>query len=311
VERTTGKVGPGRSWPRAAGLFGVVVATSVARPGVLIAIPLLMLLARRGLRGLGMAVAVVLSMFVAISGMRDGLWYVERGWAVLIGGGFLALTMAMPGWTVSARALGAVLGAGIASAAALAVSTGAWGALDNAIAGSVLAGVDATLEAMTQVGGGEGVSPGLVATFHQVAELQTSLFPALLGLESLAALGVAWWARTRLVGDGDAGLGPLREFRFNDHLVWILLGGLLLLAAQGGEAVGRLGSNAVLFMSALYALRGAAVFLFVSGGLSLFGYMMFALLILLAAPVVLGVAVLIGVGDTWLDLRARAVERPA
>jgi hypothetical protein len=64
-------------------------------------------------------------------------------------------------------------------------------------------------------------------------------------------------------------------------------------------------------MGALYALRGVGVVLFVSGGLSLFSYSMFALGFLFAAPVVVGFAVLIGMADTWLDLRARAGELAA
>ena len=127
----------------------------------------------------------------------------------------------------------------------------------------------------------------------------------------MAALGVAWWARSRLTRDEGAALGPLRDFRFNDHLVWLLVAGLVLILAQWGDALGRVGSNAVVFMGVLYALRGAAVFVFVSGGLSLFGYVTFLLGIVLAAPVVVAVAVLIGIGDTWLDLRARAAENKA
>jgi hypothetical protein len=61
----------------------------------------------------------------------------------------------------------------------------------------------------------------------------------------------------------------------------------------------------------LYALRGAAVFLFVSGGLSLFGYFAFVVGLVLAAPVLIGVAMLIGIGDTWLDIRSRASEGTA
>jgi hypothetical protein len=127
----------------------------------------------------------------------------------------------------------------------------------------------------------------------------------------MASLAVAWWARTRLLGEGDQGLGPLRHFRFNDHLVWLLVAGLLLLVVQWGDALVRLGSNTVVFMGALYALRGAAVFMFVSGGLSLIGYATFFVGLVLAAPVVLGVAMVIGIGDTWLDIRARAREGAA
>ena len=132
---------------------------------------------------------------------------------------------------------------------------------------------------------------------------------ALLAIESLAALALAWWARTRLLGEGGTALGPLRDFRFNDHLVWVLVAGLILLLTQSGAALARIGSNTVVFMGALYALRGAAVFVFMSGGISLFSSVMVVILFVLVPPVLLGTAALIGIGDTWLDLRARIARQ--
>ena len=296
---------PGRGWPRAAGLLGVVFATSVLRPGILVAVPLLLLLARDGLRTVRVALGVVVAGVIIASGSRDGVWYAERAWTVLVGGGFLGLTMVAPGWALSSRALGAVLGALAVTGGVLALRTDAWAALDTAISEGVRAGVDTTLYAMSTLGGGEALSPALVSALHEIADAQAAVFPALICLGSMAAIGVAWWVRTRLVGEGDLGLGPLRLFRFNDHLVWVFVAGLLLLVVQRGEPLARLGSNAVVFMGALYALRGAAVFVFVSGAPSLFGYVTFVVGLVLAAPVLVGMAMLIGIGDTWLDIRSR------
>ena len=58
-------------------------------------------------------------------------------------------------------------------------------------------------------------------------------------------------------------------------------------------------------MGALYALRGAAVVLFLNGGLSLLGGVLVALAMVLMAPVVLAAALLIGLSDTWLDVRTK------
>ena len=301
----------GRGWPRAAGLLGVVLATSIVHPGVLIAVPLLALLGAHGLRGVGLVTAALFAIVIVATGTRDGVWYAERAWSVLLGGTFLALTMVVPAWRLSSRALGAVAGAAAVAAAVLAVRTDAWGALDAAISGGVRASADSTLATLSTLGGGGTPSPALVTAFHQVAETQAAVFPAMVGLASMAALGVAWWIRTRLVGEGDQGLGPLRDFRFNDHLVWLLIGGLLLIFAQWGDAMVRVGSNALVFMAALYMLRGAAVFVFLSGGMSLFGYVTVLIGLVVAAPVLMGMAVLIGVGDTWLDLRSRVRERTA
>ena len=301
---------PSRGWPRAAGLFGIVLATGVLRPGVLVAVPLLILLAFDGLRSMRVAVAAALAMMIVATGSRDGLWFAERAWSVLIGGGFVALTMLTPSWKLSTRALVAVLCAAAVAAAVIAFRSEAWVALDVAISDAVRSGFDTTIYMWSMLSA-EGISPSLEAGIVQVAEAQATVYPALVCLGSMAALGVAWWARTRLVGGGDQAIGPLRSFRFNDHLVWLLVAGMLLLVVQWGDALGRLGSNAVVFMGALYALRGAAVFLFVSGGLSLFGYFAFVVGLVLAAPVLIGVAMLIGIGDTWLDIRSRASEGTA
>jgi hypothetical protein len=264
-----------------------------------------MLLAWSGLRSVRVAFVAGVATVIVASGARDGVWFAERAWAVLVGGAFLGLTMLAPGWAVSSRALGAVLGAVIVSAGVLAFRADAWAALDTAIADSVRAGIDTTVLAMSSLRGGEALSPALTTALYDMADAQAAVSPALIGLGSLAALGVAWWARTRLVDEGDQGLGPLRSFRFNDQLVWVFVAGLLLLVVQWGDSLARVGSNAVVFMAALYALRGAAVFVFVSGGLSLFGYVTFVVGLVLAAPILLGMAMVIGIGDTWLDIRSR------
>lgn len=298
----------GRGWPRAAGLFGVTMAASVVQPSVLIAVPFLLLTAVRGLKGAGLFIGAALAMILAISGPRDGFWFLERAWAVLVGGGFVAVTTAMPRWRLSTRLLASVAGAFAVTASVLAVRSGAWATVDWAITNAVEGGVATTLQALQLLRGEEAISPALTAAIHQTAQAQTSVFPALTAISSMAGLAVAWWIYTRLRGDGDQAIGPVRNFRFNDHLVWLMVVGLLLVVTRWGDALTRVGSNTVVFMGALYALRGSAVFMFISGGLSLFGYVLLALALVLAAPVVVGVAMVVGIGDTWLDVRARLRE---
>jgi hypothetical protein len=304
-DRVPGTPPGGGGWRRAAALLGVVFAASVLRPGVLVAVPLLALLGRHGLRTVRVAIAAAVATVIVASGARDGVWYAERAWAVLVGGAFLGLTMLVPAWAVSSRALGAVLGAVAVSAIVLAQRTDAWAALDTAISDNIRAGVATTLDAIGALGGGGPASPAITSALYEVADAQAAVFPALVCLGSMAALGVAWWASSRLVGEGDQGLGPLAHFRFNDHLVWLFVAGMLLLVVQWGEALARVGANAVVFMGALYALRGAAVFVFVSGGPSLLGYLAFVVGLVLAAPILIGMAMVVGIGDTWLDIRAR------
>jgi hypothetical protein len=150
-----------------------------------------------------------------------------------------------------------------------------------------------------------------VSAVYRTVEVQAAVFPALLGIASMASLGVAWWLYVRLSSGSDQGLGPLRDFRFNDHLVWLFIAGLVLVVIRWGDALAGVGANAVVFMGALYALRGAAVIMFLSGGLSLFGYVLVGLGLLFVPPLVLVGALVVGIGDTWLDVRNRTRSRAA
>jgi hypothetical protein len=265
---------------------------------------LLLLLLRRHRGGAIFAVAV-LATLVLIAGGRDGVWFAERAWSLVVAGGFVALTLSVPEWRWSSRAIASVLAAFVIGAVYFLVRGGAWGALDWTISSGVMVSVTTTLDALALLRDGQPMSPTFVATMYEMAEAQASVFPALLGIASMAALGVAWWVTGRLAGAADQEIGPAASFRFNDHLVWIMIGGLVLVVARWGDAVSRIGANAVVFMGALYALRGAGVVMFLSGGLSVAAYVLLALGLLLAAPAVLGAAILIGIGDTWLDIRSR------
>jgi hypothetical protein len=50
---------------------------------------------------------------------------------------------------------------------------------------------------------------------------------------------------------------------------------------------------------------------FMSGGFSWIGYVIGAMVLALMAPVVLGAAMVIGLGDTWFNVRDRARELAA
>jgi hypothetical protein len=59
-------------------------------------------------------------------------------------------------------------------------------------------------------------------------------------------------------------------------------------------------------MGGLYAMRGAGVLLFFSGGLTVFGFLFLVVGMLFLSPVLIsGALLLVGLGDTWLDLRSK------
>jgi hypothetical protein len=168
-------------------------------------------------------------------------------------------------------------------------------------------GAAAAAELMRRMGRGEGETAAPVVTLENLVETQLYLLPALLGLATVAALSLSWWVIVRSATGRPGALGPLSGFRFPDPLVWVLIGGVVILLV-GGDPWVRVGVNAVAFMMPLYALRGAGVVLGVRGGLSLWGWLLVAIGLIFAAPALLFGAFLVGLGDTWLDLRARAGE---
>ncbi|MGZ3500861.1 MAG: DUF2232 domain-containing protein, partial [Gemmatimonadaceae bacterium] len=143
------------------------------------------------------------------------------------------------------------------------------------------------------------------AVIRALPEHAAGLLPALLALESLATLALAWAIFQRL-SSGRIGppLSPLTEFRFNDQLVWgVAVGATLCLLptfADGRSA----GFNLLAFFGTLYLLRGLGVLAWITKG----RYLVLGILSLIPPfGMMLGVlALALGLGDTWLDLRRRA-----
>ncbi len=143
------------------------------------------------------------------------------------------------------------------------------------------------------------------AAMRSIPDHTASLLPALLALESLAVLALGWGIFQRLspVKIGPQ-LSPLTEFRFNDQLVWgVAVGATLCLLpafAEGRNA----GLNLLVFFGVLYLIRGLGVLAWIARG----RYAVIVILSLIPQVcIMLGVlALALGLGDTWLDLRRRA-----
>lgn len=136
-------------------------------------------------------------------------------------------------------------------------------------------------------------------------EASTAAFPAVLALESLAALALAWalYHRVSRARIG-APLAPLREFRFNDQLVWGVIAGLTMVLLPTLANLRGVGANLLVFFGALYVLRGAGVaaFFMAPGWITALMLTIFALLF---GPFLAVGALGLGLGDTWLDWRTR------
>ena len=156
------------------------------------------------------------------------------------------------------------------------------------------------------------LSMDLAGTLNGMSALAVAVFPALLALESLAALALAWalyhrLSRTRI----GAPLAPLREFRFNDQLIWGLIVGFAVVFLPTLASLKGAGLNLLVFFGALYALRGLGIisyFLSPSGFATTLAFI-FAMLVWPVLAVLAALALGLGLGDTWLDWRRRT--RPA
>ena len=280
---------------------------SVSSAGVLVAIPFLALTMVLGLRRLPAAVAAMLAVFVAVGvPARGGVWYLERGWTVVLAGWFVMLTMRWPRSRFFPRAFGAVAATAALVGLLVMVRPGSWSMVSWLITEGMMRSVSLIAQMSMAIDSEVSLSTAQLNMLFEWAAQQGRLFPALLGLSSLSGLAVAWWAYVRLSPGSGLGLGPLREFRFNDHLVWLLLTGLALIVFGAGEGWTSAGSNTVFFMGGLYAMRGAAVLLFLNGGVTGLGFFFLAVGMLFLAPVLIMGALVVGVGDTWLDLRSKA-----
>lgn len=297
---------PLRGWGRAGALFFATLLFSVFGPLVLVLIPFACLVFSSPAKRALPVMAGALGMVVALAGAtRSGLWYVERGWTIILGGCFAAVTLRWPERKFLPRALLALAISGAGAWAALGLSPRRWAIIDGMVATRLRDGVSTSLEALRVLRDGTPLPGTVITTVFQAAEWQSNLFPAMLGLSSLAALGIAWWLYVRLVRGSGEGLGALRDFRFDDQLVWLLVAGAALFILQPDGAAGRVGLNLLAFMGALYALRGAGVAVTLTRGVSALGWVLLALAFLLLAPFLFAAALLIGLSDTWMDIRAR------
>ena len=149
------------------------------------------------------------------------------------------------------------------------------------------------------------LSAEVVRFWTEVPKATAAVVPALLALESMATLALVWglFHRASRVRLGPP-LGPIREFRFNDQVIWGLVVGITLVVLPTLASLRGVGFNMLVFLGVLYLLRGLGV-------LSWFlapRRIALALLIFVAIlswPIIGLFSIGLGLGDTWLDLRRR------
>jgi hypothetical protein len=267
-----------------------------------------------------------------------------RAWAVILAGAFGVLALVDTHRPLFARALSSVamtLVATLGIATALRAPTGVVGRvvaeqLDRRNASAVaqlrtLASdqPEAWARIVSNYPAGRSPLDDVSEMLATMTKAGATAFPALLALQSLAALALAWalyhrLSRTRI----GPPVAPLREFRFNDQLVWGLIVGLTVLllpavAPSRAVAFGVLrsfGINLVVFFLSLYALRGLGVISWVLSQRTVW-ILVGLSLVLAQIPTMQTIATsgllslvtaagLLGLADTWFDWRRLARPLP-
>jgi len=301
-----------RGWTlaRASLLVVATVLLSPISPIWIVFVPFaLLLLAFRTRDRMSLVLAVIV-LGLGFAGSRPGgmEWYAPRAWSLIAGGAFVAVSAARYRSGVFSRSLGAI-GLTFAIVALIGllrpgvVQGVNWWMTSEIRHAAVVAG--GILEQL-QGGADPEVRRQLEAAVQRWVQFQQDVYPAMLSLATVAAFGVAWFGFERISGRFGSP-GPVRDFRFSDHLIWLLIGGLCLLVLPLGGFAFQVGENATLFMGVLYLFRGAAILLWIGAGAvtSVWSAVLLSLAAVLLYPVVLGTALVLGVSDTWIDLRAR------
>lgn len=301
---------PATGWGTVAALTLLLIILSLVNPALLIFVPLaFLLLAMPPRRPLLMVLGAAL--LVAMFTVRGSgtLWWFERGWALIASAWFVVMVALLPRWSVTMRALSAVAGAFATVAILFACRRDDWQRVDFSMQ-RLLHNATANLRAFaTPRMASEDAAAELSSMLEKTAEWQSLAYPALLALATLAGLAIGWFLWRRLAARELRPLGALRDFRFSDHLVWLVVAGILLVIMPWGAALDRTGANLLVFMAALYALRGLAVLVALYGTPGIIGTLFGAFVFVVLLPIFMPTTVMVGLTDTWLDLRKKDEKR--
>jgi hypothetical protein len=132
------------------------------------------------------------------------------------------------------------------------------------------------------------------------------LYPGTLALGALVGGWLAWtWYHRISEKPIGAPPRPISALRFNDQLVWALIAAFGLTLFKVPEPLALVGSNVLLVLGALYWARGMAITRYAMAMLPAPPLFKVAVTALLVLPLAFGGWLLMGVADTWLDIRRR------
>lgn len=249
-----------------------------------------------------------------------GFARLEAAWVCLFGGGVAAMMLLRPpsrGVVTGSGLLAVAIAALVAVVAALAARVGFdevrflaerhYGQQARLIVQAMAAATGAA------PGTGSPTLDAFEAAADSVVQVVGQLLPGLVLLQSVAALAAAW-ALYRLLARHPEGepLPQLREFRFNDHLVWgVVLALAALVVPLGASWVPAAGGNLAAFFGGLYVARGLGVLVALAAAAGVGGPFIAVLAVLATVfllPLVLFGTLALGLTDTWIDWRRLAAR---
>jgi len=270
-------------------------------------------------RDVGVAAVLVVAAWVTLAGPGDPFGALELAWLALLAGALTVVMSMRPGRPFVPAALSTLALAAAGAVILMWVTSLTWGEVAWRVSRHYGYQTRLLLGQMSAAAEAAGRGAGtLVDTLERTAEtfirLASAVFPALLLLQSLAALALAWTLYQRLARAplGET-LGRLRTFRFDDNLIWGVVLALVALLLPRLAGLATLGGNLAVFFGGLYVLRGVAVASAMAATAGLDGVLAVAgatLVVVFLAPVATMAALALGLTDTWVDWRRRLERAP-
>jgi hypothetical protein len=297
--------------------FGLAFVSPLA----LVAAPLaLLLLFQRPTPGEATIGAVLLGLTAwSVAHAGGGFELFEAAWVCLLAGG-VAVALGMRAQETRGRlvsvGLMAVGAAAVAAVVLIAATSFSWSELFWLANRHYSMQARVVLEALTNqlqgVDGGADMLVQIEATLDEMVALVTRLLPALVLLQSVAALAAAWALYRWMVRhpEGDP-LPKLREFRFSDQLIWGVVFALVALVFPGAQALHVIGGNLAAFFGGLYVLRGLGIVAALAAAAGVGGpfvALLASFITIVLMPIVMFGALALGVTDTWVDWRKIAAK---
>jgi len=157
--------------------------------------------------------------------------------------------------------------------------------------------------------------PGAAEDAAAGIALMVRLFPGLAVLAAGTGLLVAWAVYQRVALRPVGGpAAPFINFRGSDHLLWGLVVPLAILISPARDTLDLVAVNALLVFGVIYVIRGAAIltwFMRSKSRLGSLGLGLLAIAALFVLPIAGSGLLLLGIVDTWIDIRRRPMPPPS